>query len=56
MKLFVMAAKSAMRRTLLRGALRVIKTPLRLASALTWWLQGIQARLQTALANEEAKR
>ena len=44
------------RRTLRNVALRAVELPLHLASALTWWLQGIQARLQTALANEEARR
>ncbi len=45
-----------MRRRLLRTALTAVELPLRLASALTWWLEGIRARLQTGLANEEAKR
>ena len=37
-------------------ALVIVAVPLRVTSALLWWLQGIQARLQTALANEEARR
>jgi len=52
----MLATTKQMRRWLLRSALRAVEIPLRLASALTWWLEGIRARLQTALANEEAKR
>ena len=44
------------RRTPMRAALRAVELPLHLASALTWWLESIRARLQTALANEEGKQ
>ena len=40
----------------MRTALLAIEIPLRPAGAVTWWLEGIRARLQTALANEEATR
>ena len=45
-----------LRRLFLIVALVIVAVPLRVVGAVTWWLQGIQARLQTALANEEGKR
>ena len=53
---FMRATARPLRLLRLRAALKIIGLPLRLASHLTYWLQGIQARLQTALDNEEAKR
>ena len=37
-------------------SLLIVSMPLRVTSTLTWWLQGIHARLETALANREATR
>ena len=45
-----------LQRLFLIVALVIVSVPLHVTSALTWWLQGIQARLQTALDNEEATR
>ena len=45
-----------LRRLLLIVAIVIVSVPLRATSAVLWWLQGIQARLQTALANEDANR
>lgn len=56
MNKLLLAMTGKARRTLLLAALRAIDPPLRAASALTWWLEGIRARIQTALANEEDGR
>ena len=54
MNKLLLAMTGKVRRTLLRVALGAVEIPLRSAGAVTWWLEGIRARLQTALANEEA--
>jgi hypothetical protein len=46
--------KHKARLRLLRWALRSVEFPLRLASALTWRLEIIRARLQTKIALQEA--
>ena len=45
-----------MRRRWLRVAIRMVAIPLGAASAVTWGLEGIRARLQTKLALEELTR
>ena len=56
MNKLLLAMTGKARRTLMRIVLGAVEIPLGAASAATWWLEGIRARLQTALANEEAKR
>jgi len=52
----MLARTQNMRRLRLRAALKAVELPLRPMGAVFWWLEGIRARLQTALANEEARR
>ena len=54
MNKLLLAMTGKARRTLLRAALRAVEIPLRPVSALTWKLESIRARIQTALANQEA--
>lgn len=52
----MLTIRQTMRRLVLRTALKTIELPLRLASALAWWLESRRSRLQTMLANEEANQ
>ena len=51
---YMLATTPNMRRLRLHAALKIVGIHLRLASDLTFWLQGIYSRLETTLANEEA--